>query len=161
MSTRQTEVLRVRKQILAVDLALQGVPARRVEVFLAEGDPGAPRRRRLIDLLERGTSFVPARDSETARWEIVHRELIVWVRVPLADLDVDGPSDELFDISQKVRVDLTFGSPLHGELLYSAEETLTRVTDYMNHSERFFRLWTEADLYLVHKAFVSRVIEEN
>jgi hypothetical protein len=31
----------------------------------------------------------------------------------------------------------------------------------MNHRERFFRLWTEVDLYLVHKAFVSRVIEEN
>jgi len=70
-------------------------------------------------------------------------------------------SDELFDIRQKVDVELASGTTLAGELLYSAEETLTRVTDYMNQQGRFFRLWRDEDLYFVHKPFVARVIEKN
>ena len=51
------------------------------------------------------------------------------------------------------------GAPLEGELLYSAQEQETRVTDYMNIEGRFFRLWREDDVYLVNKSFVLRVIE--
>jgi hypothetical protein len=157
-----TEILRVRKQILAVDLALSGIPPRRVEVFLAEQEIPGSRRKRIFDLLEHGTTFLPARDSTTGIWEIANRDLIVFVRVPLAASadDVDE-TDELYDIRQPVRVDLTTGESISGELLYSAAETLTRVTDYMNQTERFFRLWTEEDLLLVQKRFVARVIEQN
>jgi hypothetical protein len=157
-----TEILRVRKQILAVDLALTGIAPRRVEVFLAEQEIPGSRRKRIFDLLERGTTFLPARDSTTGIWEIVNRDLVVFVRVSLAASgdDVDE-TDELYDIRQPVRVDLTTGEAISGELLYSAAETLTRVTDYMNQTERFLRLWTEEDLVLVQKRFVARVIEQN
>lgn len=155
-----TEILRVRKQIVAVDLALSGIAPRRVEVFLAEREIPVHRRQRLFDLLEHGTSFLPARDSTTGAWEIINRDLIVFVRVALATFSGDD-GDELFDISQPVRVDLTTGESISGELLYSAAETLTRVTDYMNQRERFFRLWTEEDLLLIQKPFVARVIEQS
>lgn len=157
-----TEILRVRKQILAVDLALSGIAPRRVEVFLAERENPGNRRRRLFDLLERGTTFLPARDSTTGVWEIVNRDLVVSVRVAQSAFAEDGDdADELYDIRQRVRVDLTTGDAISGELLYSAAETLTRVTDYMNQTERFFRLWTEEDLFLIQKSFVARVIEQN
>lgn len=157
-----TEILRVRKQILAVDLALSGIAPRQVEVFLAEREIPRNRRQRLFDLLERGTTFLPARDMATGVWEILNRDLVVWVRVALASFAEDEESsDELFDIRQRVRVDLSSGETLTGELLYSAAETLTRVTDYMNQTDQFFRLWTEDDLLLVRKSFVARVIEQS
>jgi hypothetical protein len=162
MNMRHTEILRVRKQIVAVDIALAGLPPRPVEVFLAENDIRQYRRQQLLDLLEHGPPFVPVRDSAEARWDIVNRDLVVWVRVPPASLAVAGEeADELFDIRQKVDIELTSGPALSGELLYSAEETLTRVTDYMNQQGRFFRLWKGEDLYFVHKPFVIRVIERN
>jgi hypothetical protein len=158
-----TEILRVRKQIVAVDLALSGIAPRQVEVFLAEREIPVHRRQRLFDLLEHGTSFLPARDSTTGTWEIVNRDLVVFARVALsAFTGEDGDaSDELFDIRQRVRVDLTTGDAISGELLYSAAETLTRVTDYMNQRERFLRLWTEEDLLLIQKSFIARVIEQS
>jgi hypothetical protein len=159
---RHTEILRVRKQIVAVDLALAGTPPRRVEVFLAQQQVHEYRRQQLLDLLEHGAPFLPARDFETGQWEIVNRDLVVWVRIPPDSLEAAGEQvDELFDIRQKVRADLTSGEPLAGELLYSAAESLTRVTDYMNQTGRFFRLWKNEDLFLIHKPFVFRLIEEN
>lgn len=162
MSMRHTEILRVRKQIVAVDLAHGDSPPRPVEVFLAEQDVRQYRRQQLLDLLEHGPPFLPVRDFQESRWEIVNRDLVIWVRVPPASLAAAGEaSDELFDIRQKVDVELASGTTLAGELLYSAEETLTRVTDYMNQQGRFFRLWRDEDLYFVHKPFVARVIEKN
>ncbi len=162
MSMRHTEILRVRKQIVAVDLAHGSAPPRPIEVYLAEQDTRQYRRQQLLDLLEHGPPFLPVRDFQESRWDIVNRDLVVWVRVPPASLAAAGEeSDELFDIRQRVQVELTSGSSLAGELLYSAEETLTRVTDYMNQQGRFFRLWKDEDLYFVHKPFVARVIEQN
>jgi hypothetical protein len=159
---RHTEILRVRKQVVAVELALENMPSRSVEVFLAAQEIQQYQRQQLLELLEHGTPFLPIRDATDERWEIANRDRILWVRVPPASFPAAGEeTEELFDIRQKVVVELTSGPPLEGELLYSAEESLTRVTDYMNQQGRFFRLWKNEDLYFVHKPFVTRVIEEN
>jgi hypothetical protein len=159
---RHTEILRVRKQVVAVELALENMPSRSVEVFLAAQEIQQYQRQQLLELLEHGTPFLPIRDATAERWEIANRDRILWVRVPPASFPAAGEeTEELFDIRQKVVVELTSGPPLEGELLYSAEESLTRVTDYMNQQGRFFRLWKNEDLYFVHKPFVTRVIEEN
>jgi hypothetical protein len=159
---RHTEILRVRKQVVAVELALGNMPSRSVEVFLAAQEIHQYQRQQLLELLEHGTPFLPIRDAAAERWEIANRDRIMWVRIPPASFPAAGEeTDELFDIRQKVVIELTSGPPLEGELLYSAEESLTRVTDYMNQQGRFFRLWKNEDLYFVHKPFVTRVIEEN
>jgi hypothetical protein len=159
---RHTEILRVRKQVVAVELALGGMPPRAVEVFLDPQETEQHRRQQLMQLLEHGAPFLPVRDSVTETWEIANRDLIAWIRVPLASLSAAGEEmEELFEIRQKVKVEITHGAPLQGELLYSAEERLTRVTDYLNQQGRFFRLWRDEDLYFVHKSFVTRLIEEN
>ncbi len=156
----QTELLRVRKQSVAVDLALAGVSPRKMELFLAEQLASEDRRQQVLHFLERGLTFLPARDSASGQWEIINRNAVVWIRISLDDLGSLGEdAEELFEFRQKVRVDFTSGEPLDGELLYSAQEQETRVTDYMNLEGRFFRLWREDDVYLVSKSYVLRVIE--
>jgi len=156
----QTEVLRVRKQNVVVDLALAGVSPRRMELFLPEQPTSEDRRAQVLHLVEKGLTFLPARDSASGSWEIINRNAVLWIRISMEDLGALGEdADELFEFRQKVRVDLMSGAPLDGELLYSAQEQETRVTDYMNFEGRFFRLWREDDVYLVNKSFVLRVIE--
>ena len=156
----QTEYLRVRKQNVAVDLALAGVSPRRMELFLPEQPTSQDRRQQVLHFLEKGLTFRPARETASWQWEIINRNALLWIRISLADLGSLGEdSDELFDFRQKVRIDLMSGAPLDGELLYSAQEQETRVTDYMNVEGRFFRLWREEDVYLVNKSFVLRVVE--
>lgn len=155
----QTELLRVRKLNVAVDLALTGSAPRQVEIYLAEQPTQEDRRQQVLDLLEKGMPFLPARDMETGRWEIFSRDAVLWVRIPLAGLGDGG--EELFEIRQRVCVDLISGQALAGELLWSAEESSTRVTDYMNSEGRFFRLWQEEHVLLVNKSCVLRVVEDS
>ena len=157
----QTELLRVRRQSVAVDLALAAAAPRRVELFLPEPPAGKDRRQQVLDLIEEGPDFLPARESASGRWEIFHRNAVLWVRILPGSFGPEAEeSDELFDFRQKVRVDLDAGDPLEGELLYSAQEQETRVTDYMNYESRFFRLWRGEDLYLINKSHVIRVLED-
>lgn len=156
----ETEFLRVRKQNVAVDLTLAGTAPRAVELFLADPVRPEDRRNQVLALLEKGMPFLPARDLGSARWEIFSRDAILWVRIPLADLSNGDETDELFDIRQKVCVDLKSAEPLLGELLWSAEQRSTRVTDYMNSEGRFFRLWQAEHVLLVNKSYVLRVIED-
>lgn len=158
----QTEILRIRKQAVLVDLALAGSEARRVEVFLAEHEVREFRRQHVIDLLQSARSFLPARDGETGLWELFNKDVLMWIRVPLAPLggeEVESEDDELFDFRKSVRVDLMGGAPLQGELLYSAPEESTRTADYLSMDGRFFHLWQEGHLYLVNKSFVQRIVE--
>ncbi|MGH9365710.1 MAG: hypothetical protein ACRD1B_10680 [Thermoanaerobaculia bacterium] len=158
----QTEVLRIRKQAVLVELALAGSEARQVEVFLAEHQAHEFRRQHVIDLLQSMYSFLPARDGETGLWELFNKDVLMWIRVRLAPLgaeEAESEDDELFDFRKNVRVDLMGGSPLQGELLYSAPEESTRTADYLNLEGRFFHLWQEGYLYLVNKSFVQRIVE--
>ncbi|HTD51800.1 MAG TPA: hypothetical protein VK780_02135 [Thermoanaerobaculia bacterium] len=157
---RTTELLRIRKQNVPVDLALPGSAPREVEIFLPEYGAQPYRRQHVIDLLEESRGFLPARDRASGSWELFNRDSLLWVRVPRGRLGEDEQADEeLFDFEKKVRVDLDEGEPLQGELLYSAPGEETRVADYLNQDGRFFSLWQGEHLYLVNKAFVLRVVE--
>lgn len=156
---RTTELLRIRKQNVPVDLALPGSPPREVEIFLPEYGSQPYRRQHVIDLLEESRGFLPARDRASGSWELFNRNSLLWVRVPRGRLGEDEHDEELFDFEKKVRVDLDEGEALEGELLYSAPGEETRVADYLNQEGRFFSLWQGEHLYLVNKAFVLRVVE--
>jgi hypothetical protein len=158
---RQTEILRVRKQNVPVELALANTAPRSVEIFLAEHQAHEFRRQHILDLLESGPAFLPARDQTTGSWEIFNKDALVWIRVPLGPLgeSEEGGSEELFDYRAPVRVELHGGPALDGEFLYSAPEESSRPVDYLNQTGRFFRLWNSEHLYLVNRSFVLRVIE--
>ncbi len=157
---RQTEILRVRKQNVLVDLALAGSPSREVEIFLPELGVHPYRRQHALDLLEQDSAFLPARDLASGSWELFNRDSLLWIRVPRGRLgDDEAGEDELFDFEKKVRVEFEEGAPLEGELLYSAPGEETRVADYLNQEGRFFSFWVGEHLYLINKAFVLRVVE--
>lgn len=148
-----TEILRIPKQTVLVDLALAGAEPRPVEILLAEQLAREFRRQHVLDLLEEPVSFFPARDSASGAWEIVNKRWLLWIRLGSGE-EVD---EELFDVAKKIRVDLQGGAPLEGELLHSEESA--RVSDYLNLPGRFFRLWEGEHLYLVNKSFVLRIVE--
>ena len=157
---RTTELLRIRKQTVLVDLAQPGAVPRAVEIFLPDYGDQPYRRQHVVDLFEQTRGFLPARDRATGSWELFNREAVLWVRVPRGHMGEDEPGqDELFEFEQRVRVDLDEGEPLEGELLYSAEGEKTRVVDHLNQDGRFLTLWQGDYLYLIQKSFVLRVVE--
>jgi hypothetical protein len=156
----QTETLRVSKNPVAVDLTLAGGQPRRVEIFLAEHRANEFRPQDVLDFLEHARAFLPVHGVEGSDREIVNKDALLWIGVPLDTLgDPDAP-EELFDFRRPVRVELLLGAgALDGDLLYSAPEESTRVVDYLNEPGRFLRLWAKDRLYLINKAFVLRVVE--
>src|ERR1700693_42951 len=157
----RTEPLRIPKEAFAVELALAGFVPRRVEIFVAEQRPDEFRRELVLDLLEHVQAFLPARDAATGEWEIINKDALLWIGVPLAPFGsrAGAGEDELFEFRRSVRVDVIGAEPLAGELLYSAPEQSTRLVDYLNEPGRFLRLWEKETLYLINRAFVLRVVE--
>ena len=157
----RTEPLKVRKQAVAVELALSGGSPRVVEVFLAEHRAHEFRRQHVLDLLEHVQAFLPARDISSGAWEIFNKDAVLWIGVPLSPFgsETGGADEELFEFRRAVRVDLLGGGPLEGELLYTAPEESARLVDYLNETGRFLHLWSKERLYLINKAYVTRVIE--
>lgn len=153
--------LKIRKQAVAVELAMASGEPRRVEVFVAEHRANEYRRQDVLDLLEHLQAFLPARDPATGRGEIFNKDALLWIALPLSPFG-SGPEDapeELFEFRRPVRLDLLGGQSVSGELLYSAPAESTRPVDYVNEPGRFVRLWTKDFLYLINKAFVLRLVE--
>ena len=157
----ETEPLRIRKQAVAVELALSGGEPRPVEIFLAEHRANEFRPQHVLDLLEQEQAFLPARDTSTGKWETFNKDALLWIGVPLAPFGAETAAggDELFEFRRPVRVDLIAAEAIEGELLYSAPVESTRLVDHLNEAGRFLRLWAKERLYLINKAFVLRVVE--
>jgi hypothetical protein len=157
----QAGPLRIRKQAVAVELALAAGEPRRVEVFVAEHRDKEFRRQDVLDLLEHVQAFLPARDVASGHWEIFNKDTLLWIGVPLSPFGSEqtGAAEELFEFRHPVRVDLIGTRSLEGEFLYSAPAESTRIVDYVNEPGRFLRLWTNDRLYLINKAFVLRLVE--
>ncbi len=155
----QTEPLRIRKQAVAVELALVGRPPRTVEIFLAEHRANEFRRQDVLDLLENVHAFLPVREAGNPEREIINKGALLWIGVPLAPFGSEpGAPEELFDFRRPVRVELLGANALEGELLYTAPQESTRTMDYLNERGRFLRLWADR-LYLINKTFVLRIVE--
>lgn len=155
----QLDSLRVHKETLEVELALSGGAPRRVELFLAEHGSHDFKRQSVLELLEQGGCFLPVRDLETGVREAFNSRAIVWIGMSRDTADSESSSDELYDNQKLVRVALSGGDVLEGEILYSAPEGSARVVDLMNRRERFFRLWSGDRVFLVNKDFVLRLVE--
>ena len=151
--------LRVPKHTLDVELALVGGEPRRVELFLAEHGPHDFERQNVLELLDQVGSFIPMRDLETGQWEFFNSRTVVWVGISGPSVDVEGSGDELFEQRRAVRVEVTGGGSLEGEILYSAPDASTRLVDHLNRNERFFRVWKGDQVLLINKKWVLRVVE--
>jgi hypothetical protein len=156
----ETSTLRISKKAVAVDLTLAGGRPRRVELYLAEHRANEYRRQDVLDLLENVNAFLPVRDARSTDREIINKDALLWIGVPLTPFGAEQDSaEELFEFRRPVRVELLGTSPLDGDLLYSAPRESTRIMDYLNRPGRFLRLWARDRLYLINKTFVLRIVE--
>lgn len=155
----EARALRVPKKTLEVELALAGATPRRVELFLAEHGEHDFNRQHVLDLLDQVDSFIPIRDLETGEWESFNSDAVVWVGIPASSADADGSGDELFEHRRSVRVALTGGGWLEGDVLYSAPDAGPRLVDHLNRNDPYFRLWNAEQVFLVNKRWVLRVVE--
>jgi hypothetical protein len=164
------DALKVPTIAVRVELLLHGGPPvmRAVELFVAEHLADQYRRQHVTDLLEAAAAFVPVRSAGEGVVELLNKEAVIWVRVPLhageppveEKLDPASADVELFDEMHAVRVELASAEPLGGDILYSPTAAgHGRVVDYLNEPGRMFRLWTAEHLYLINKRFVVRVVE--
>jgi hypothetical protein len=151
--------LRVRKDPFEVELALAGRPPRKVELFLAEHGSHEYSRQRVLDLLEHG-GFLPACDVETGRWETFNAMAVCWIGMSRDSVEAEGGAEELFEHRKVVRLTITGGTSLEGEILYSAPDGEARLVDYLNRPERFVRVWNGERVYLVRKESVVLMVEK-
>ena len=158
---KETETLRIAKKAVAVDLTLEGGQPRRVEIFLAEHRANEFRPQDVLDLLENVNAFLPVRDLGSSEQEVINRDALLWIGVPLTPMGVEPDASEqlLFEFRRAVRVELLGAAALHGDLLYSAPQESTRLVDYVNEPGRFLRLWAKDRLYFISKTFVLRIVE--
>jgi len=159
--------LAVPKRAVTVELALAGRTPLQAQIFVAAHDAHAYRPELVIDLLEHESAFLPARVAGEKAPSLFNKDTVVWAalddarddaRDEGADDGADGDAP-LYDSRREVRVELTRGEPLSGELLYSLPSDRARVADYLNLPGRFFRLWRGGRVVLVNKAYVERVVE--
>jgi hypothetical protein len=153
--------LKIPKKTVPVELNLSGQETCEVEFFLAEYHPCSWRHQNVLDLLEDGNAFLPAKVAHHDARLLFNKDTVVWVGIPLrADPALaEIEPEELFDIKHEIRLELTDGSKLDGQLLYAAPPDRSRIVDYMNAPGRFFRLWREDHVYLVNKAFLLRIFQ--
>lgn len=142
--------LRVPKDVVPAELWLADGPSRRVELFVAAGLG-------LAEMLEHEAPFFPVREAGgPPAGAIVNKAALAWIAVAAAD----GDDGELFSQRRMVRVELTGGGALEGELLYSPAEGRTRVVDQLNEAGRFVRLWSAERVWFVNKLMIARVVEK-
>ncbi len=148
----------VPKERLTVRLLLRSKRVCRLELFV----PIRPQRRRpgriLRELLEQPNPFLPGRDRAADRIVIVSRDALVWAQVSKTfDLEMDPL--ELYDYKQRVRVELSVGSCVEGDVYYSAPTPRARLMDHLNGPESFVCLHDNGRLFLINKSYVELVTE--
>ncbi len=159
--------LNLPKLAVAIELAVHGHGACRVEVFVAMHVSSGYRPQHVLEVLESSESFLPTRPVGGERFTLVNKAAIVWVRIALAhgELPVEESAEvvspTLFDVVHRVAVELSAGEVIEGHLMYSSPFGQARVIDYLNRTDRFVRLWTSEHLYLLNKAFVIGVTERD
>lgn len=146
--------LRVPKNAVTVELALEGRAPRPVEMYLGLQRPHDFHAEDVSDLFDGPAAFLPARDVGEGEVVVVRKDAVVWVAFPASP-----EADELYDERHDVSVELRGGARLDGELLYSPPEGHGRVVDHLNQTGRFVRLWAGERLYLVNAAYIVRVVE--
>ncbi len=147
--------LRVPKRRVPVEVVLPGGGSRRVTVFLAEAAAGHQGPERLSDLLNGGQEFIPAFDEEAQVMTFLHRRSVALARVaPEVEADLD---DEVtIPVEHDVVVTLAGGEELRGVVSY-VRPPPSRLLDFLNEPQPFFRLLAPGAAVLVSRQHVARV----
>jgi hypothetical protein len=149
--------LRVPKRRAEVDLFLTGGARRRVALFLSDQAPGHGGGERVSDLLNAGGEFLPALDVERAGLTCVGRSAVVFARVSAGDAPEEEAEQLTIPTEHEVQVTLVGGERLRGLVTYVLPGERSRVSDYLNAPEPFFRLREPGGVVLVNKRHVAEV----
>ena len=165
--TRGIPELRVPRRRVAVDLALAGRPARRLELAV-EPRAGTAGWADVREVLEGDRAFLPLHEVGSDRWFLVNRDRIAWLAVQPDEAGDEasagagsGPGEEeiLYDQRVRVEIDLDGGVRLAGELLFAAPSDQARTGDHLNGEGRFVILFQPDRVLLVSKAAVLELVE--
>jgi hypothetical protein len=149
--------LRVPKRRVLAEVLLPAGGARRIALFLAEATSRHAGPERPSDLLNGGDDFVPAFDEEAGTMSFLNRAGLAAVRIPpeLEAADGDGLT---LATEHDVEVLLGDGTTLRGLVSYLRPPDHSRLVDFLNEGEPFFRLVEAAAIALVNKRHVARVL---
>ena len=112
----------------------------------------------LLELLDPQAGFLPFERAADDAVLLLSRPDIQWVMAgPEVDPEIVRPPTFRFTREERVRVCLRDGDQLDGVIQMELPETLNRVSDYLNGTERFFPLTTRRGTYLIHKAAVREI----
>lgn len=151
------EDLRVPKRKVPAEAILPGGAARRITLFLAEAASHHSGPERPGDLLNGGDDFVPAFDEDAGAMTFLNRAGLAAVRVAGREAEADG-EDLTLPTEHEVEVVLQDGLALRGLVSYLRPPERSRLVDFLNEAEPFFRLLEERAVVLVNKRHVARVV---
>lgn len=123
------------------------------ELFVS--DIQRPGRSALLDDVARIVNgenrFLPVRTGDAVH--LYSKHAIAWLALP-----TEEEVDELFDNQHRVAVDIG-GARITGMLFDSSPADRTRLIDHLNRAQRFLRLWTSDEHYLVNTQHIVKVSE--
>jgi hypothetical protein len=161
MGGGRTELV-VPKRRVVTDIAMVGAVSRRMEVFLDEHRDRAWQLQEVLELFEGDRAFLPCLDVTAGACLLINRDQVAWLSVPLVDHPIgesDEPLDLLHEHRRPVRVTLTDGLEMAGDLLFDGPPERARVADYLNRPGRFVCLFESERMILVNKSAVRHVAE--
>lgn len=158
--------LRLPTVTVAVRLSVVGHEPAGAELFVAETPHGRSAVLEAVDeLLDAPSEFLPVRGPSGVR--LLAKRAIAWVAIERGEVSPDHEFDDqpsevmtLYDRQHHVIVELTTGEELEGMVFDSAPADRPRVIDHLNRAGRFVRLWTSDEHYLINKAHILQVLEQ-
>lgn len=149
--------LRIPKRRVAAEVLLPGGATRPITLFLSETASHHAGPERPSDLLNGGDDFVPAFDEEARVMSFLNRAGLAAVRAD-REAEHDGADDLTLPTEHEVEVLLESGAALRGLVSYLRPPERSRLVDYLNEPEPFFRLVEGPRVVLVNKRHVARVL---
>lgn len=149
--------LKVPKRRVAAEVLLPGGTVRRIALFLSSDASHHTGPERPSDLLNGGDDFVPAFDEEAQAMSFLHRAGLAGVRVA-GELEHEASEELTLPTEHEVEVLLGNGQLLRGLVTYLRPTERSRLVDFLNEPEPFFRLVEGSSTVLVNKRHVARVV---
>jgi hypothetical protein len=150
--------LRIPKLKTQVDLVLEGGQRRAHHLFCSEFAPVHAGRERVSDLLNGEVDFLPAQDGETGTFFLLNRRHLVVAHLA-AELERTPHEEHTIPTEFEVELSLTHGGPLTGLLVFVRPTESSRLVDFFNDPELFFRLHQGDTVALINKRHVVRLKE--
>ncbi len=148
--------LKVPKRSVAVAVTLAGGLQREVTLFLAEAAAGRPGRERLSDLLNGGSDFIPALETDARTITFLNRSAVMIAQAG-AEAERGSAEESVIPSEYEVEVTLDDGRVLHGFVSYLLPPDHERLGDFLNQATPFLPLHADVGVLLVHKRHVTRV----